>query len=425
MVKLRPLVLNALVTGDFAQLGDALASNTYPESLGVLTDPEVVSELARLLDDSDPTNWMTRPTTWDSTVYGPILRLKPAEELLHLLWQDLDTRLSRKMAAVSRTVHLRSRGAVLCFFGRAELCLIVQYTRSTGPAVRLRPVAAFANPTAVLDLVKFFCQASAEIRNTIKTIALSVDKLIFVRGSLVHVDRQRDNVFGPSIDTVLMAELIVEWLASSTSDSMSALEIGSGSGLLSVIMASCDRDRVRELTALDISPFAARCTLKNLHINDRPLDSSLQTVRVRAERFSAPQFVDRFDLVVCNPPYLPKTEEAGFSSMRELERAAGGEGGLDLCLEILSSLSSLLSDDGACLLMTSSVTEQEVQRNIPAELKSSPALHGVGIRVPLDVDAVWEHPAWRKKLLEQGLIEQDESGGLWHHVRPLWITRRK
>jgi tRNA1(Val) A37 N6-methylase TrmN6 len=413
------LARQALTSSDLTALGEALATQELPDSFGVLGDSELVKLLSNDLEGDDPAKWVTRPLTWNISLYDPHVVLNSSDKLLHLLWQDLNTRLSRKLEAVGRRTTLSSRGAVLCFFGRARFSIVVEYTRSGGGAVNLRPLAALTNPNGVLELGNLLDVATAESQNAIKNAALSVDKLVFQRGSIIHVDRQREDVFGPTIDTVILGELLAESLENrKPPERISALEIGSGSGLLSAILGSSNN--VSELTAIDLNTSAVTCTLKNLQINDVTLDSMHQRVRVRAERFAPDQLIAPFDLVVCNPPYIPSPPDSSSSSTREYGRAVGG---LELCEDILKSLPNLLAPNGALLLMASSLSDTEVKAMVPQGFEATAALSEEGRRVPLDVDTVWDDPKWRERLIADQRIEEDDRGRLWHALRPLWVRR--
>lgn len=419
--ELPKLALKALATSDFKVFGDTLATQGLPDSFGVLADSDLASHIAEKLSEKDPTKWITREITWNTELYDPHVTLSPEDQLLHLLWQDLSTRLIRKLDAVARRTLLANRGAILCFFGRAHFSIIIEYKRSYAGAMSLRPLAAVYEPNGVFELTNLLDGATAEVGNAIKNVAFSVDKLVFQRGCIIHVDRQKEDVFGPTIDTVILGELLAEWLEASSPDrKISTLEIGPGNGLLSAILASSDR--VSELIAVDLNMAAVTCTLKNLHINDANLDAKHQQVRVRAERFEANQFTSPFDFVICNPPYIPGAPDSASPSMREYGRAVGG---LGLCIEVLKSLPMLLSSDGVLLLMASSLSDDEVIESVPEEFEIVAALGSDGRRVPLDVDVVWQRPDWRDWLLANQKIEQDDNGKLWHRLRPLWIKHRQ
>ena len=415
--ELASLAKAALNSSQLQQFHDELATQALPDSFGVLTDPDLVEMLTAKLGGT-VAEWITRDLTWDEQKYGPQLgpNFVAEDQLLHLLWQDLDTKLARGVEAVSAKVALSTKGAILCFFGRAQLTIIVQYTRSGGGAVDLRPLAVVENPAGVLELEELFHRQPPNIRNLLKKSAVSVDKLVFQRGTIVHVDRQREDVFGPTIDTVILGELIAETLESRMGGSkMSAMEIGCGSGLLTALLASSSH--IAELTALDISEPAIACTLKNLQVNGYKLDQS--TIRVRGERFIAAHYPEKIDLVVCNPPYIPDSDEAR-TTMAPYGRAVAG---IELGVDILKALPALLSDGGALLLMTTSVSHKDVMQFLPAGFEWRPALTSEGRRVPLDVDNLWQRPEWRDELLNENRIELDSEGQLWHHLLPVWVSR--
>jgi tRNA1(Val) A37 N6-methylase TrmN6 len=414
---LAELALKAVVSSEFDEFDLALQSPILTRSFGILSDSELARTIASQMGSADPTNWVIRPLTWNAELYSPSAQLKPAERLLHLLWQDLHAKLVRKLESVNRRTNLAPKGMILCFFGRADFCIVVEYRKSSRGAISLRPLAVRHQPTGLFELSSLFGGANAEVRNDIKNVALSVDKLVFQRDAIIHVDRQKEDVFGPTIDTVLLAELIAEWLDEQPLNSkITALEIGSGSGLLTTVLALSDH--VRDLTTIDLNPSAAFCTLKNLQVNELTLDAIHQVIRVRAERYAADQFPAPFDFIACNPPYIPHAPTTGSLSQKEYERAVGG---VELCVEILGNLPKLLAPHGRLLLMTSSLSNKEIVSAIPAGFEWFPALSSSGRRVPLEVDAVWRMPIWRGQLLEDGRIEQDSEGSLWHQLHPLWI----
>lgn len=410
------LACEAVSTSDFKEFGEALALQTLPESFGILADLTLNQAIAEQLAGASATDWVVSPITWNVELYDPRAEFKPAEQFLHLLWQDLSSRLVRKIDAVARRTSITSRGAVLCFFGRAELCVVVEYRRSPGGAINLRPLVACLQPNAVTELSSMLVGAAPNVRNAIKQVAFSVDKLVYQRGAITHVNRQAGDVFGPTIDTIVLGELVAEWLSAQPSDqSISALEIGPGSGFLSTIIGTCPN--VRELTAIELNEAAATCTLKNLLVNELTLDAKNQWIRVRAERFAANQFTKPFDLIVCNPPYIPDAPKHGAS---EYGRAVGG---LELCTEVLQSLPDLLTDEGALLLMVSSLSKHLVVAAIPEGFELTTALPEGGRKVPLDVDVVWDNAEWLKKLLSDGHLTSDADGNLWHQLLPIWVRR--
>lgn len=416
---LEALARQAIASSDFKKFDEAISLQELPKSFGVLNDAELVQVIATYLGD-DPTRWVLRPSTWDVSAYSHLTTFNPAETLLHLLWQDLRSKLARKLDAVARRGPISREGAILCFFGPATFEIIVRFTRSGG-AMELRPLVAQLNPSGVLDLMSLLDGASPQLKSQIKRVAISTDKLIYQRGALIHVNRQTEwEVFGPTIDTIILAELIADRIETLAPEHrITALEIGPGSGLLSAVLAKSEH--VAELTAVDLNPAATSCTIKNLQTNDVILDGKHQAIRVRSEAFSSQQLCPPYDLIVCNPPYIPKAPDPADHSLSERGRAVTG---IELCVDILSQLPSLLGEGGLALVMTSSLSDREVLDCIPQGFLAIQALPGDGRRVPLDVDDVWDSSEWREQLLREARIEEDEHHGLWHKLRPIWVRRK-
>ena len=411
----------ALETGKFEDLGKALQlQRKRPDSFRILLSDKLSSVLSEQLGSDRVIDWIMRQQTWDVRSYGPQTKLEPAEKFLHLLWHDLTRRLRIKLAIASQHVSIASQGAVFCFFGRAELSIIVGYRRVLSDGFDLRPVTAVEQPHGVFELYPLLAEASPEQRNSIKAAALSTDKLIFQRGILVHVDRQREDVFGPTVDTVILADQLAQWLSSRHGASISALEVGAGNGLLCSLIAN--DDNVERLCAIDINPAAIGCTLKNLELNEITLNAVRPEISVRAERFRASQLTAPMDLIVCNPPYVPDPPSTSHESPSGYDLAVSGQ---ELCKDLLASLESLLKPGGRLLLMTSSLSSGEVDRLVPQGFESHPVLEGKGYRVPLDLEVLWHRKDWRDKLLEQGCIEADPDENLFHYLQPVWITRRE
>ena len=413
---LAQIALTAVHTNDFGQFGIALQREEDP--LRILWSPELSPTISAELGSNSPGEWLLRERTWSPASYGPHLNLKPSETLLHLLWQDLTTRLNSKLQSAFQQLTLPSKGAILCFIDGVAFSLIVAYYRARTGALRLRPIATSDRPLGVFELSQLLATSSPGQRNDIKAVALSVDKFLFQRGVLNHVDRQKEDVFGPSIDTVLMCEALASWLAQREPGSaITALEVGPGNGLLCTLLASSEK--VERLYAVDLNPAAVICTLKNLEINGARLDSKKPEIYVRAERFRA-EFPEKIDLIVCNPPYIPKSPKAGMEKGSGYELAIEG---LELSECLLGALEALLSANGSLLLMTSSVSLTEIQNMIPTGFTATPLLEGRGLRVPLDVDVLWQSREWQEHLVANGRIETDAEGGLWHYIQPLWISR--
>jgi release factor glutamine methyltransferase len=121
-----------------------------------------------------------------------------------------------------------------------------------------------------------------------------------------------------------------------------ALEMGCGTGLISCHLAAAGI----ELTAADINPHAAECTMENLRRN------GLIGVVKESDLFDS--VGGMFDLIVFNPPYLAAHEEG------ILEKAwAGGEGGLETLRPFLAQAKDHLLPGGRIVVLLSSEMDRD------------------------------------------------------------------
>lgn len=137
-----------------------------------------------------------------------------------------------------------------------------------------------------------------------------------------------DKVYEPAEDTFFFADNI------SHERGRAALEIGTGSGLLTKIL----EERFETVIGTDISYGA--------------LVGQQNKIKNGVCCFGADAIGAKFDLVVCNLPYLPSD---GISD----RTVDGGEGGLQMPLQILISASRCVSAKGRIVFLTSSLADYQ------------------------------------------------------------------
>jgi release factor glutamine methyltransferase len=119
------------------------------------------------------------------------------------------------------------------------------------------------------------------------------------------------------------------------------LDLGTGSGALAV--AACRT--AGRVVAVDINPEAVRCARINLLLN-RADDRS----EVRHGDLFEPVRGDRFDRVLCNPPFYRGSPGS------DLERAFRGD---DFAERLAVALPEHLTDSGCALVLLSSEGDEE------------------------------------------------------------------
>jgi len=156
------------------------------------------------------------------------------------------------------------------------------------------------------------------------------------------------DVLIPRAETEELVECIIDLARSrSTAPPMRLLDLGTGSGCIAIAVLSQLRDAT--CVATDISPAAigvARGNAERLGVADR-------LTLVQADRLALPREVvplGGFDLIACNPPYIPLDQLAGLDvAVRDFEpqlALTDGGDGLSFYQSIADGSAEILSADG-------------------------------------------------------------------------------
>jgi len=137
------------------------------------------------------------------------------------------------------------------------------------------------------------------------------------------------------------------------------LDVGSGSGAIAVTVAL--ELAAAEVFAGDVSPDAVVVGQENARRHGVE-----ERIDFRCGDLFAPFAGERFDLVVCNPPYVPSGEIGGLApEVRDHEpRQAldGGADGLDFYRRLSASVAGALSEGGSCVLEIGAGQREPVER---------------------------------------------------------------
>jgi release factor glutamine methyltransferase len=157
-----------------------------------------------------------------------------------------------------------------------------------------------------------------------------------------HSDRPRladlrdvETVYGPAEDSRLLAEAVVEHATAGDR----VLDLGTGSGYVGLRIR---RETGADVVGSDLNPAACR----------RAAGEGLPVVR--ADMFG-PFRSGSFDVVCCNPPYLPTPPEQEWGDW--MERAlSGGPEGRAVVDPFLAGVDRVLAPGGEALLLVSTLT---------------------------------------------------------------------
>jgi release factor glutamine methyltransferase len=152
-----------------------------------------------------------------------------------------------------------------------------------------------------------------------------------------------ESVYKPAEDTYLLISAIAG------ESGGRALDLGCGCGLISLILAK----RFSEVIAVDINPDAVRLTVYNARINGL---SNVYTVR--CDSGSSLKSCS-FDVVACNPPYIPVLDEGGW-----IHKAwSGGLTGREATYRMAGEAYRLLKEDGRLYIVASSLSKIDYVEN--------------------------------------------------------------
>jgi ribosomal protein L3 glutamine methyltransferase len=143
----------------------------------------------------------------------------------------------------------------------------------------------------------------------------------------------------------LLAEHLEPWV-DDPENVQHVLDLCTGSGCLAILAALAFPNA--QVDAVDLSDHAIRLAQRNVDMYQLG-----ERVNVLQGDLYAPLKKQRYDVIVCNPPYVNSTTMAQLPSEYQHEPAlalAGGDDGMDIIRTILDQAAAHLSDDGFIVL---------------------------------------------------------------------------
>lgn len=149
-----------------------------------------------------------------------------------------------------------------------------------------------------------------------------------------------NGVYEPAEDTYLLADSL------QVEKGDFVLDLGTGCGILGIIAAK----KAKKVVAIDISPIAVKCAKYNVKINGLAKNVNI----ILGNLFQSLKKAKIFDLIVFNPPYLPKSP---CDANNWLSRAwNGGEKGRKVIDKFLEEFDNYLKHSGRLQLVQSSLS---------------------------------------------------------------------
>lgn len=152
------------------------------------------------------------------------------------------------------------------------------------------------------------------------------------------------DVLIPRVDTEVLVDVVIE-LYKDNLDGARVLDLCAGSGCVGLAIA-VNLPFCRVLLADSSNEALKICRANTLRLNQTRNVSSIELDALE----EPPMLLGLFDIIVCNPPYIPTDEIAKLDhSVKDFEPIAaldGGPDGLDFYRSIASKWKTVLKDDG-------------------------------------------------------------------------------
>ena len=151
-------------------------------------------------------------------------------------------------------------------------------------------------------------------------------------------------------------EILAQQVAMAAEDGDRILDMCTGSGCIAVSVAKHCQDKKVQVTAVDVSDAAIMLAQENANYN------SVEVNFIQSDLFA--RVHGRFNLIVCNPPYIKSAEIATLQSeVRDYEpRIAldGGEDGLDFYRRLAKEIGRYIARGGILMLEVGEGQAEEV-----------------------------------------------------------------
>jgi len=254
-------------------------------------------------------------------------------------------------------------------------------------------VATLPDPVLVTDYWRI-ANLPPRIRDTVCKLYESPRRITVYGGTRIDFQQDRyPGTWGPNIDTLLFCRALT---AERLAGVRTAIEIGCGSGFISRFLLE-HAPKLTSMTLVDINPNAIRCAQDNI--------KDPRATFIHGDGLKA-MAGNEYDLIVCNPPYIPRPGSIGDNAYEGVGLLAyfiqQGPRHLTPQGRIITNISSVCQSITTPLLQRERIQAQELDR----------------MHVPLKVLNVLNNPAWMKFLLEDKGLKAEARDGYeyWHTI---------
>ena len=153
------------------------------------------------------------------------------------------------------------------------------------------------------------------------------------------------NVLIPRDETEILVNSAYE-LLKDKNEKLDILDIGVGSGCISCALAKKLKNKEIEILGVDISSEAIMTALENIN----KLNLVRKIILRKSDLFSKIRDCEKFDLIISNPPYIPKKEKENLQKEvlfdPELALFASDDDGVEFYQKIINKAPQYLKNNG-------------------------------------------------------------------------------
>ena len=198
------------------------------------------------------------------------------------------------------------------------------------------------------------------------------------------------------------SKLVARFLLSEPLTGKSVLDMGTGSGILSIVAALCG---AREVWATDVCPRAVQTAALNIayyHLESR--------IKVLCGDLFGPVAGQKFDMIVCNPPSLPMKNADGAASLSYVS----GEDGRKIIDSLITESRRFLAPRGILAFVNTSLADLE-----RTKLMLHDSVYDVSIPIWERVrfrPFYFEHLDWLRVLAGEGKAIYESDGSTYYET---------
>lgn len=272
----------------------------------------------------------------------------------------------------------------------------------TYPRDKSMYVTSFDQPVLVTDSHRIAALGDEDpvLRDTVFALYGTGERITEYDGTrLAFVQDKYPGVWGPSIDTVVLCRALEHI---DRSDIQSAVEIGAGSGFVTKRLLE-RTPTLKRATMVDMNPTAI------MACRDAVTDERARFHTGDGMAFLAGHDAD---LVICNPPYIPRPQAIGDNAYE----------GIGLIVDLIERAGDYLAPGGRLIINISSLCMHIARRVLDqadADYRQIDTLD-----VPLKVYNVLNNQLWLDHLLDNcNLVEERRRGyDYWQTLHMLEVT---